>query len=113
MIATFRQDTKRSTATPKDLKVQLQKMVDDRMLNLGVSPAWKSIPDKSFQQALAKIKQQAILDQKVGFFSKQPIQLIANTTSFLDYSKLHTNSQTNLEGGITKYQNLNDSPGRQ
>lgn len=112
MIATFRQDTKQSTATIKDLEVQLQKIVDDRMFNLGVSPSWKGIPNKSFQQALAKIKQQAILDQKVGLFSKQPNQLITNTTSFLDYSKLHTNSQTNFKGGITKYQNLNDSPGR-
>ncbi|KAI4464698.1 zinc finger protein dzip1 [Holotrichia oblita] len=48
----------------KGLNREIQDMINSRLREIGISPNWKGIPDKSYQQAIKVVKHQSELSKK-------------------------------------------------
>lgn len=54
-----------SDAVMKELQGEVEKVIQTRLQEIGVSSGWKGLPKRSFQQAMTIVNHQASLTQKV------------------------------------------------
>lgn len=56
-----------SESIMKELQTEVEKILQTRLREIGISPSWKGLPKRSFKQAMIIVKHQAALAQKVCY----------------------------------------------
>lgn len=80
-----------------DLHAKFERCIEKKLQEIGVSPEWNGLPNRSFLQALTVINHQAMLYKKVFLFKMCNFIFII---SFLEFPRLFESPQKISEGYV-------------